>query len=175
MKDIIQNLKLLLQTDSKSSNIESVNLALKGKQDTIDNLNQQINDRNADITQLHGEISSLNAQVLSLTQAKDSLEGQAKLVPGLTGENTILKEKLTNYQDAEKSWNKSKFFTLFHIFPPPLFLVHLFYKHTKNLYINVDGIYDVTPQMVERSLKEATDKIIQYCGGTLEEFGVVTS
>jgi uncharacterized UPF0160 family protein len=26
----------------------------------------------------------------------------------LTGENTILKEKLTNYQDAEKSWNKSK-------------------------------------------------------------------
>lgn len=47
--------------------------------------------------------------------------------------------------------------------------------HTKNLYINVDGIYDITPQMVERSLKEACDVIIKYCGGTLKEFGVVVA
>lgn len=43
---------------------------------------------------------------------------------------------------------------------------------TQNIYVNVDGIFDVTPQMVERSLKEATEKIIEYCGGTVEEFGV---
>ncbi len=43
---------------------------------------------------------------------------------------------------------------------------------TKNLYINVDGIYDISSQMVEQSLKEACDSIIHYCGGVLESFGV---
>lgn len=46
---------------------------------------------------------------------------------------------------------------------------------TKNLYINVDGIYDITPEKVERSLKEACDLIIKYCGGTIEEFGIETA
>ncbi len=46
---------------------------------------------------------------------------------------------------------------------------------TKNLYVNVDGVYDVSPQMVKKSLKEACDLIIKYCGGTIEEFGVETS
>lgn len=45
---------------------------------------------------------------------------------------------------------------------------------TKNLLINVDGIFDISPQKVEQVLKEAVDKIIQYNGGSLEEFGVVT-
>lgn len=44
---------------------------------------------------------------------------------------------------------------------------------TKNLYINVDGIFDISPKQVEQVLREAVDKIIQYCGGTVEEFGVV--
>lgn len=46
---------------------------------------------------------------------------------------------------------------------------------TKNLYINVDGVFDITPEQVEKSLEEACDKIIEYCGGTLEIFGVETA
>jgi lysyl-tRNA synthetase class 1 len=46
---------------------------------------------------------------------------------------------------------------------------------TKNLYINVDGIYDITPQQVERTLKEACDNIIKYCGGNLVELGIETA
>lgn len=45
--------------------------------------------------------------------------------------------------------------------------------HTKNLYINIDGIYNITPVKVERFLKEACNMIIKYCGGTLEQFGIV--
>lgn len=45
---------------------------------------------------------------------------------------------------------------------------------TENVYINVDGISDITPDTVERVLKEACDKILEYCGGTVEVFGVVT-
>ncbi len=43
---------------------------------------------------------------------------------------------------------------------------------TKNIIVNVDGIFDITPQQVEEVLKESVDIIIKYCGGTLEEFGV---
>lgn len=43
---------------------------------------------------------------------------------------------------------------------------------TKNLLINVDGIYDISSEKVEDVLKEAVDMIIKYCGGTLETFGV---
>lgn len=46
---------------------------------------------------------------------------------------------------------------------------------TKNLYINVDGIYDISPEQVEKTLKEACDSIIKYCGGELKEFGIVTA
>lgn len=46
---------------------------------------------------------------------------------------------------------------------------------TKNVYINVDGIFDITSQMVERSLREACDLIMKYCGGKLEVFGIETS
>lgn len=46
---------------------------------------------------------------------------------------------------------------------------------TKNLYINVDGVYDISPQQVEKTLKEACESIIKYCGGTLEDFGVITA
>ncbi|HVF69573.1 MAG TPA: lysine--tRNA ligase [Xanthomonadales bacterium] len=43
---------------------------------------------------------------------------------------------------------------------------------TKNLYINVDGVYDITPKQVEEVLKEAVDTIIKHCGGKLETFGI---
>lgn len=43
---------------------------------------------------------------------------------------------------------------------------------TKNLYINVDGVYDISPGQVEESLREACDLIIKYCGGKLEVFGI---
>ena len=45
---------------------------------------------------------------------------------------------------------------------------------TKNLLINVDGVYDISPEKVEEVLKEAVDIIIKYCGGTLEIFGIET-
>ncbi len=46
---------------------------------------------------------------------------------------------------------------------------------TKNLYINVDGVYDITPQEVERTLRDACEIIIKYCGGTLEVFGITNA
>lgn len=44
--------------------------------------------------------------------------------------------------------------------------------NTINLYINVDGIYDIDPQKVEETLHHACDIIIKYCGGRIELFGV---
>jgi DNA/RNA-binding domain of Phe-tRNA-synthetase-like protein len=46
---------------------------------------------------------------------------------------------------------------------------------TKNLYINVDGVHEITPEQVENTLREACDFIIKYCGGKLETFGLVYS
>lgn len=46
---------------------------------------------------------------------------------------------------------------------------------TKNLYINVDGIYHINPQKVEEVLREACDIIIKHCGGKLELFGIETA
>ncbi|HSD98385.1 MAG TPA: lysine--tRNA ligase, partial [Patescibacteria group bacterium] len=48
-------------------------------------------------------------------------------------------------------------------------------ENTKNLYINVDGIYEVTPEKVEKVLREVCDSIMKYCGGSLETFGVETA
>lgn len=44
---------------------------------------------------------------------------------------------------------------------------------TKNLWINVDGVYDITPGQVHQSLHEAVQSIVKYCGGTVEFEGVV--
>jgi len=46
---------------------------------------------------------------------------------------------------------------------------------TKNLYINVDGVYGISPEQVEQTLKEACDSIVKYCGGKIENFGIVTA
>lgn len=44
---------------------------------------------------------------------------------------------------------------------------------TKNLYINVEGVNDIKPELVEQVLRETCEKIITYCGGSLEAFGLV--
>ncbi|HVT01292.1 MAG TPA: lysine--tRNA ligase [Patescibacteria group bacterium] len=46
---------------------------------------------------------------------------------------------------------------------------------TKNILLNVDGIFGISPEKVEEVLRQACDKIIEYCGGELSEFGVVTA
>lgn len=44
--------------------------------------------------------------------------------------------------------------------------------HTKNIYINVDGIYDISPEKIQQILQETCDIIMKYCGGTVELFGI---
>lgn len=46
-------------------------------------------------------------------------------------------------------------------------------ENTKNLWINVDGVYDITPEQVQRTLDESIQLIMKYCGGNLEFKGVV--
>jgi lysyl-tRNA synthetase, class I len=46
---------------------------------------------------------------------------------------------------------------------------------TKNLYINVDGLYDITPHQVEKVLNESCDIITKYCGGKIVDFGIITA
>ncbi len=48
-------------------------------------------------------------------------------------------------------------------------------ESTKNLYINVDGIEGITPEQIEKVLKQTCDSIITYCGGTIDVYGVETS
>lgn len=43
---------------------------------------------------------------------------------------------------------------------------------TKHLYINVDGVFDITQSQVEKSLQEACDSVIKYCGGGAKLFGL---
>ncbi len=44
---------------------------------------------------------------------------------------------------------------------------------TKKLYINVEGVYDIHPELVEKVLRETCEKIIKYCGGKIETFGLI--
>ncbi|MBI3342652.1 hypothetical protein HY032_00665, partial [Candidatus Gottesmanbacteria bacterium] len=46
-------------------------------------------------------------------------------------------------------------------------------EKTRNVWVNVDGIFDITPEQVEQSLRESVEKIVTYCGGTVEFQGVV--
>lgn len=45
----------------------------------------------------------------------------------------------------------------------------------KNVFINVDGVYDISKEQVQKTLDEAVANIIKYCGGTVEVSGVVSS
>lgn len=44
---------------------------------------------------------------------------------------------------------------------------------TTKLYINVDGVFDISPQQVETTLKETCDIIQKYCGGKVTLFGLI--
>jgi len=46
-------------------------------------------------------------------------------------------------------------------------------EKTKNIWINVDGVYDITPAKVEKTLQESIEIILKYCGGKLDVSGVV--
>lgn len=44
---------------------------------------------------------------------------------------------------------------------------------TKNLMINVEGIYDISSQQVENALKETIESILNFCGGKLVVAGII--
>ncbi len=46
---------------------------------------------------------------------------------------------------------------------------------TMNLLINVDGVYDISRDMVEKTLQESIDEIIKYCGGEVTNTGIVSA
>ncbi|MBI3366422.1 hypothetical protein HY041_02230, partial [Candidatus Roizmanbacteria bacterium] len=48
-------------------------------------------------------------------------------------------------------------------------------EKTKNLFINIDGIYDITRETVEKTLKDTVEEIIKYCGGKVEVAGISTA
>ncbi|HLD24802.1 MAG TPA: lysine--tRNA ligase [Patescibacteria group bacterium] len=46
-------------------------------------------------------------------------------------------------------------------------------EKTKNIIINVDGVYDIDEQKVRKSLEDAIKIITKYCGGQVVEAGIV--
>lgn len=46
-------------------------------------------------------------------------------------------------------------------------------ENTKNLWINVEGVYEITRDQVEKTLKKTIEILINYCGGKLEIAGIV--
>lgn len=46
-------------------------------------------------------------------------------------------------------------------------------NQTKNILLNIDGVYDIIREKVEKSLKESIDIVLKYCGGIVEFAGVV--
>ncbi|KKP68583.1 MAG: Lysine-tRNA ligase [Candidatus Roizmanbacteria bacterium GW2011_GWA2_35_19] len=47
-------------------------------------------------------------------------------------------------------------------------------EDTKDIILNIDGIYDISRSQVERSLKESIEIITKYCGGKVELAGIVS-
>ncbi len=48
-------------------------------------------------------------------------------------------------------------------------------ENTKDILLNIDGIYDITREKVEQSLRESIDIILKYCGGKVEIAGIVSA
>ena len=48
-------------------------------------------------------------------------------------------------------------------------------EKTKNILLNIDGIYDITREMVEQTLRENIEIITKYCGGKVELAGIVSA
>lgn len=47
-------------------------------------------------------------------------------------------------------------------------------EKTTNLLINTEGVFDISLNEVEKVLQETIDIIIKYCGGTVEQVGIIT-
>ena len=48
-------------------------------------------------------------------------------------------------------------------------------ENTKNILLNIDGIYDISREQVEQSLKENIEIITNYCGGKVELAGIASA
>ena len=48
-------------------------------------------------------------------------------------------------------------------------------EKTKNILLNIDGIYDISREKVEQALKENIEIILKYCGGKVELAGIVSA
>ena len=48
-------------------------------------------------------------------------------------------------------------------------------ENTKDILLNIDGVYNITREKVEQTLKESIEIITKYCGGTVEFAGVVSA
>lgn len=46
---------------------------------------------------------------------------------------------------------------------------------TKNVWVNTDGVYEITPDKVQKTLEEAIAIIIKYCGGQVTEKGILVA
>lgn len=46
-------------------------------------------------------------------------------------------------------------------------------EKTKNLWINIEGVYEIGREKVEKTLRETVDIITKYCGGKVERVGIV--
>lgn len=48
-------------------------------------------------------------------------------------------------------------------------------ENTKNLLINIDGIYEISRNQVKKTLDETIQEITRYCGGQVEEVGIISA
>ncbi len=48
-------------------------------------------------------------------------------------------------------------------------------ENTKDIILNIDGVYGITREQVEKSLKDSIDIITKYCGGKVELAGIVST
>jgi len=48
-------------------------------------------------------------------------------------------------------------------------------EKTKNVWVNVDGIYEITPDKVQKTLEKTVTIIIKYCGGQVTEKGMLVA
>jgi len=46
-------------------------------------------------------------------------------------------------------------------------------EKTQNAWVNTEGIYEITPKQVKKTLDEAIEIIIKYCGGQVKEKGML--
>ncbi|KKP61256.1 MAG: Lysine-tRNA ligase [Candidatus Roizmanbacteria bacterium GW2011_GWA2_34_18] len=48
-------------------------------------------------------------------------------------------------------------------------------ENTKDILLNIDGVFDITREKVEKSMLESINIILKYCGGKVEYSGIVSA